>query len=73
MITYGLEYGGEKIGGAITQQAGMEQPVYYWDPVLSPSGMTFYTENNMPSGKIIYLLPGLIVIILHVWLYVIIK
>jgi len=51
VITYGLEYGGEKIGGAITQKAGMEQPVYYWDPVLSPSGMTFYTGNNIPEWK----------------------
>src|SRR4029078_466163 len=36
-ITYGLEYSGEKIGGATTQKEGMEQPVYYWDPVISPS------------------------------------
>jgi glucose/arabinose dehydrogenase len=28
-ITYGIEYGGEKIGDAITQRQGMEQPVYY--------------------------------------------
>lgn len=50
-ITYGLEYGGEKIGAAITQQAGMEQPVYYWDPVLSPSGITFYNADLMPEWK----------------------
>jgi len=50
-ITYGLEYSGQKIGEAITQQAGMEQPVYYWDPVLSPSGMTFYTSSNIPEWK----------------------
>ena len=29
----------------------MEQPVYYWDPVLSPSGMTFYTGDAMPEWK----------------------
>ena len=50
-ITYGMEYGGEKVGAGITQQAGMEQPVYYWDPVLSPSGMTFYTGDQMPEWK----------------------
>ncbi|MDB5205235.1 MAG: glucose dehydrogenase [Flavisolibacter sp.] len=50
-ITYGLEYSGEKVGGAITQQAGMEQPVYYWDPVLSPSGMTFYSSNAIPEWQ----------------------
>ena len=50
-ITYGLEYSGEKVGAGNTQLAGMEQPVYYWDPVLSPSGMTFYNGNNMPEWK----------------------
>lgn len=50
-ITYGIEYAGGKIGEGITQQAGMEQPVYYWDPVVSPSGMTFYSGNGMPEWK----------------------
>ncbi|MDC4456065.1 PQQ-dependent sugar dehydrogenase, partial [Acinetobacter baumannii] len=39
VITYGLEYSGKKIGDAIQQKEGLEQPVYYWDPVLSPGGM----------------------------------
>ncbi|HEU4471441.1 MAG TPA: PQQ-dependent sugar dehydrogenase, partial [Flavisolibacter sp.] len=47
VIGYGYEYSGERIGGGITQQAGMEQPVYYWDPVLSPSGMSFYSGSEM--------------------------
>jgi len=51
VIGYGLEYSSEKIGSGITQQTGMEQPVYYWDPVLSPSGMTFYSSDNMPEWK----------------------
>lgn len=56
-ITYGIEYGGPKIGDAIQQKEGMEQPVYYWDPSVSPSGMTFYNgsgiaewENNLFVG-----------------------
>lgn len=48
-ITYGIEYSGQKVGGAIQQQAGLEQPVYYWDPVISPSGMTFYSSNVIPE------------------------
>lgn len=48
-ITYGLEYSGAKVGAGITQKAGMEQPIYYWDPVLSPSGMTFYGADNIPE------------------------
>lgn len=51
IITYGLEYSGAKIGQGITQQAGMEQPAYYWDPVLSPSGMTFYKGDKIPEWK----------------------
>lgn len=50
-ITYGIEYSGDKVGKAITQQQGMEQPVYYWDPVLSPSGMTFYNGNAVPEWE----------------------
>jgi aldose sugar dehydrogenase len=50
-ITYGIEYSGDKVGSAITQQNGMEQPVYYWDPVLSPSGMTFYSGDQIPEWK----------------------
>lgn len=52
LITYGLEYSGEAIGDPpIQQKEGLEQPVYYWDPVLSPSGMAFYTGNNLPEWK----------------------
>jgi glucose/arabinose dehydrogenase len=41
-ITYGEDYGGAPIGDGITAHAGMEQPIYYWDPVIAPSGMLFY-------------------------------
>jgi len=44
-VTYGIEYSGEKINNGTTQKEGTEQPVYYWDPVVSPSGVTFYTGN----------------------------
>lgn len=50
-ITYGIEYSGDPIGDAIQQKEGMEQPVYYWDPVISPSGMTFYTGNRVPEWE----------------------
>lgn len=50
-ITYGIEYGGAAIGNAIQQQNGLEQPVYYWDPVISPSGMTFYTGNRIAEWQ----------------------
>ncbi|MTH16116.1 PQQ-dependent sugar dehydrogenase [Flavobacterium sp. LC2016-01] len=50
-ITYGIEYSGEKVGAGIQQQNGLEQPVYYWDPVVSPSGMTFYSGNRVPEWE----------------------
>lgn len=51
IISYGKEYNGAPIGDGITQKEGMEQPVYYWDPAVAPSGMTFYTSNIIPEWK----------------------
>ncbi len=50
-IAYGIEYRGGPITGGITQQAGMEQPLYFWDPIIGPSGMTFYTGSLFPAWK----------------------
>jgi len=50
-ITYGLEYSGKKVGDSLQQKEGMEQPVYYYDPVLSPSGMTFFEGNSIPEWE----------------------
>ncbi len=51
VISYGTEYSGAPVEGGITQKAGMEQPVYYWDPVIAPGGMTFYTGDLFPAWK----------------------
>lgn len=59
IITYGLEYSGATIGDVIQQKEGMEQPVYYWDPVLSPSGMAFYSGNNIPEWENSLFITGL--------------
>jgi glucose/arabinose dehydrogenase len=50
-ITYGIEYSGGKIGDGITAREGMEQPIYYWDPVIAPSGMAFYTGAAFPRWQ----------------------
>lgn len=64
VITYGVDYTGVKIGEG-TAKPGMEQPVYYWDPVIAPSGMTFYTGDTFPDWKGTVLIgslkPGLLV------------
>jgi glucose/arabinose dehydrogenase len=51
IITYGIEYSGQKVGDGIQQKEGLEQPIYYWDPVVSPSGMTFYGGDKVPEWK----------------------
>lgn len=51
VITYGIEYSGEKVGSGIQQKAGMQQPIYYWDPVVSPAGIAFYNSNVIPEWK----------------------
>lgn len=50
-ITYGIEYAGGKVGEGIQQKEGLEQPVYYWDPSVSPSGMTFYSSDSIAEWK----------------------
>ena len=51
IISYGEEYSGEPISGNITQKEGFEQPVYYWDPVIAPSGMQYYTGAAFPAWR----------------------
>jgi glucose/arabinose dehydrogenase len=50
VITFGRDYSGAKIGEGTTK-AGMEQPVFYWDPSIAPSGMTFLTSDRYPEWK----------------------
>ena len=49
VITYGVAYSGADINAGKTAQEGMEQPVYYWDPVIAPSGMAFYDGAMFPD------------------------
>jgi glucose/arabinose dehydrogenase len=50
VITYGVDYSGARIGVG-TSRPGMEQPVYYWDPVIAPSGALFYTGDAFPDWR----------------------
>jgi glucose/arabinose dehydrogenase len=50
VITYGVDYSGAKIGEGHAK-AGMEQPAYYWDPSIAPSGLAFYTGDRFPAWK----------------------
>lgn len=67
-VTYGVEYSGSPVGKGVTQMAKTEQPVYYWDPVIAPSGMAFYNGNAIPEWKGAFLVGGLVsqgVVVLH--------
>lgn len=59
VITYGVEYSGKTIGKGLTQAEGMEQPVYYWDPVIAPSGMAIYDGAMFPEMRGDILIGGL--------------
>ena len=53
---YGIEYSGaapisSPAGASATAVPGMEQPVYYWDPVIAPSGMQWYSGDAFPAWK----------------------
>jgi aldose sugar dehydrogenase len=50
VITYGVDYSGVRIGEG-TAKPGLEQPVYYWDPSIAPSGMAFYTGDKFPGWR----------------------
>ena len=57
-IGYGEEYGGAPIHES-PQGPGMEQPVYYWDPVISPSGMVIYSGDLFPEWRGNFFVGGL--------------
>jgi len=50
-ISYGEEYSGKPINDNASQAPEMEQPQYYWDPVIGPSGMIFHSGKGAPEFK----------------------
>jgi len=50
-VSYGIEYSGAPVGRGQAAAPGTEQPKYYWDPVLAPGGMAFYTGDAIPEWK----------------------
>ena len=59
-VTYGQEYSGKPIAGSVTAREGYEQPVYYWDPVIAPSGAELYTGTAFPEWRNNLFVGGLI-------------
>ncbi|MCX8568575.1 PQQ-dependent sugar dehydrogenase [Aminobacter sp. MET-1] len=50
VITYGTDYDGSKIGIG-TAAPGYEQPLYYWDPSIAPSGLVSYRGKMFPEWQ----------------------
>ena len=51
LVAFGIEYSGAAIPSAVTHRQGYEDPVYYWDPVIAPSGAQFYTGSAFPAWR----------------------
>lgn len=51
VVSYGETYGGAPIGSAAPRAQGMEEPVYYWDPVIAPGNMLFYQGDMFPEWR----------------------
>lgn len=57
LIGYGIDYNGQPLAEA-TSREGFEQPVFYWDPSIAPSGMAFITSDNYGAELKGHLLVG---------------
>jgi aldose sugar dehydrogenase len=51
LVAYGEEYSGRPFPNAVTAKPGYEQPAYYWDPVIAPSGAQFYSGKAFPAWR----------------------
>jgi glucose/arabinose dehydrogenase len=51
LSSYGIEYSGDIITTNKPHREGLEQPEYYWDPVIGPSGAEFYESKAFPEWK----------------------
>ena len=58
VITYGRNYNFMKIGEG-TAKAGLEQPVYYWDPSIATSGLAIVAGDMFSAWKGNFLVGGL--------------
>jgi glucose/arabinose dehydrogenase len=51
LVVHGIDYPGKPIGDGVTHKDGLQDPAYYWDPVIAPSGLAFYTGTLFPDWK----------------------
>lgn len=51
VISYGTQYDGSPVGSGAAAADGMEQPVYFWQPSIAPTGIIFYTGDMFPQWQ----------------------
>ena len=51
VVSYGVNYDGSAVGEGLARKPGMEEPRYFWDPVIAPSGMVFYDGAMFPEWQ----------------------
>lgn len=51
LVAYGTENDHTPINGGLTQAPDVEQPKYFWDPAIGPTGMAFYTGKLVPEWR----------------------
>ena len=59
-VAYGIEYSGAAIGEGVTDDGETQQPVYYWDPVIAPSGMAWYEGDEFAGWDNTFIIGGLV-------------
>lgn len=62
VVSYGINYDGSEVSEGLYRHAenGFEEPVYYWDPVIAPGGMTFYDGQLFEAWEGDALIAGLV-------------
>lgn len=49
VVSYGIDYDGSPVGEGISTDAGFVEPIYYWDPVIAPSGLAVHNGAGFPE------------------------
>lgn len=51
LVTFGEEYSGDPVPNAVSTLEGYVDPIYYWDPVIAPSGAVFHSGEGAPGWR----------------------
>ena len=59
VVGYGREYDADRLVGEATSRAGIEEPIYYFDPSIGTAGAAFYAGAEFPEWQGDLLIGGL--------------